>query len=137
LETTLSIVKPDGVKKNVIGEVIKRYENSNLEVIALKLIHMSKKQAEGFYIVHKDRPFYSSLTDFMSSGPCVVMVLKGENAILKIREIMGATNPVEAEEGTIRKDFATDIEKNMVHGSDSLESANFEINYFFNLLEIF
>jgi len=137
LENTLSIVKPDGVEKNVIGEVIKRYENSNLEVIALKMIHMSKKQAEGFYIVHKDRPFYSSLTDFMSSGPCVVMVLKGENAIFKIREIMGATNPDEAKEFTIRKDFATDIEKNTVHGSDSQESANFEINYFFNLLEIF
>jgi len=137
LETTLSIVKPDGVENNVIGEIIKRYESSNLEVIALKLIHMSKKQAEGFYIVHKDRPFYSSLTNFMSSGPCVVMVLKGENAIYKVREIMGATNPDEAEEGTIRKDFATDIEKNTVHGSDSQESANFEINYFFNSLEIF
>jgi len=137
LENTLSIVKPDGVEKNVIGEVIKRYESSNLEVIALKMIHMSKKQAEGFYIVHKDRPFYSSLTDFMSSGPCVVMVLKGENAIYKVREIMGATNPDEAEEGTIRKDFATDIEKNTVHGSDSQESAKFEINYFFNSLEIF
>jgi len=137
LETTLSIVKPDGVEKNVTGEVIKRYESSNLEVIALKLIHMSKKQAEGFYIVHKDRPFYSSLTDFMSSGPSVVMVLKGENAILKVREIMGATNPVEATEGTIRKDFATHIEKNTAHGSDSQESANFEINYFFNSLEIF
>jgi len=137
LETTLSIVKPDGVEKNVIGEVIKRYESSDLEVIALKLIHMSKKQAEGFYIVHKDRPFYSSLTDFMSSGPCVVMVLKGENAISSVRGIMGATNPDEAEEGTIRKDFATDIEKNTVHGSDSQESANFEINYFFNSLKTF
>jgi len=137
LETTLSIVKPDGVENNVIGEVIKRYESSNLEVIALKLIHMSKKQAEGFYIVHKDRPFYSSLTDFMSSGPCVVMVLKGDNAISGVREIMGATNPEEAVEGTIRKDFATDIEKNTVHGSDSQESAKFEINYFFNSLEIF
>ena len=137
METTLSIVKPDGVEKNVIGEVIKRYESSNLEVIGLKMIHMSKKQAEGFYIVHKDRPFYSSYTDFMSSGPSVVMVLKGENSILKVREIMGATNPDEAEEGTIRKDFATDIEKNTVHGSDSLESANFEINYFFNSLETF
>jgi len=137
LETTLSIVKPDGVENNVIGEVIKRYESSDLEVIALKMIHMSKKQAEGFYIVHKDRPFYSSLTDFMSSGPCVVMVLKGEHAIFRVRYIMGATNPDEAEEGTIRKDFATDIEKNTVHGSDSQESANFEINYFFNSLEIF
>ena len=137
METTLSIVKPDGVENNVIGEVIKRYESSNLEVIALKLIHMSKKQAEGFYIVHKDRPFYSSLTDFMSSGPCVVMILKGENAISRVREIMGATNPEEAAEGTIRKDFATDIEKNTAHGSDSQESANFEINYFFNSLETF
>lgn len=137
METTLSIVKPDGVEKNVIGEVIKRYESGNLEVIALKLIHMSKKQAEGFYIVHKDRPFYSSLTDFMSSGPCVVMVLKGDNATSRVREIIGATNPEEAVEGTIRKDFATDIEKNTVHGSDSQESAKFEINYFFNSLEIF
>jgi len=137
LETTLSIVKPDGVENNVIGEVIKRYECSNLEVIALKMIHMSKKQAEGFYIVHKDRPFYSSLTDFMSSGPCVVMILKGEHAISRARGIMGATNPDEAEEGTIRKDFATNIEQNTVHGSDSQESANFEINYFFNSLEIF
>ena len=137
MENTLSIVKPDGVENNVIGEVINRYESSNLEVIALKLIHMSKKQAEGFYIVHKDRPFYSSLTDFMSSGPCVVMILKGENAISRVREIMGATNPEEAAEGTIRKDFATDIEKNTAHGSDSQESANFEINYFFNSLETF
>ena len=137
METTLSIVKPDGVEKNVIGEVIKRYESGNLEVIALKLIHMSKKQAEGFYIVHKDRPFYSSLTDFMSSGPCVVMVLKGDNATSRVREIIGATNPEEAVEGTIRKDFATDIEKNTVHGSDSQESAKFEINYFFNSHEIF
>ncbi len=137
METTLSIVKPDGVENNVIGEVIKRYECSNLEVIALKMIHMSKKQAEGFYIVHKDRPFYSSLTDFMSSGPCVVMVLKGDNATSRVREIIGATNPEEAVEGTIRKDFATDIEKNTVHGSDSQESAKFEINYFFNSLEIF
>ena len=137
METTLSIVKPDGVENNVIGEVIKRYESSNLEVIALKMIHMSKKQAEGFYIVHKDRPFYSSLTDFLSSGPCVVMVLKGDNAISMVREIMGATNPEEAVEGTIRKDFATDIEKNTVHGSDSQESAKFEINYFFKSLEIF
>ena len=137
MEKTLSIVKPDGTNKNVIGEVIARYEKSGLSVAALRMIKMSKEQAEGFYYVHRERPFFSSLTEFMSSGTVVVMVLEGDNAISKVREIMGATNPDEAAEGTIRKDFATNIEQNTVHGSDSPESAEFEINYFFNSLQIF
>lgn len=136
-QLTLSIVKPDGTKKNVIGEVISRFEKNDINVAALKMIHMTKRQAEGFYSVHKDRPFFSSLTDFMSSGPSVVMVLKGDECIAKVRKIMGATNPEEADEGTIRKDLASNIEQNIVHGSDSPESAKYEINYFFNALEIF
>ncbi|HEX3037081.1 MAG TPA: nucleoside-diphosphate kinase [Thermodesulfobacteriota bacterium] len=136
MEKTLSIVKPDGVEKNLIGEVIRRFEKNELRVVALKMIQLSKTQAEGFYAVHKDRPFFPSLTDFMSSGPCVVMVLEGKGAISRVREIMGATDPNEAAEGTIRKDFASNIEKNIVHGSDSPESASFEIKYFFNNLEI-
>jgi nucleoside-diphosphate kinase len=136
LERTLSIVKPDGVGKNLIGEVIKRFENSKLRVIALKMVKLSKAEAQGFYAVHRERPFFSSLTDFMSSGPCVVMVVEGENAISTVREIMGATDPTKAADGTIRRDFASNIERNIVHGSDSSESASFEINYFFNALEI-
>lgn len=137
LKNTLSIVKPDGASKNLIGEVIGRFEKNSLKVIGLRMVHITKKQAEEFYYVHRERPFYPSLTDFMSSGPCVVMVLQGDNAISKVREIMGATNPEEAVEGTIRKDFASNIEQNIVHGSDSPESAEFEINYFFNSLETF
>jgi nucleoside-diphosphate kinase len=136
LERTLSIVKPDGVSKNLIGEVIKRFEQNGLRVVALKMVKLSKTQAEGFYAVHKDKPFFQSLTDFMSSGPCVVMVLEGKDAISKVREIMGATDPKKAETGTIRRDFAQNIERNIVHGSDSKESASFEISYFFNALEI-
>ncbi len=136
MEKTLSIVKPDGVKKGVIGEVIKRYESAGLKIVALKMLWMSKEEAKGFYIVHKDKPFYDSLTDFMSEGPIVVMVVEGEDAINKVREIMGATNPKEAAPGTIRADFATDIERNTVHGSDSPQSAEFEIKYFFSELEI-
>lgn len=136
MELTLSIVKPDGVRKNLIGEVLGRFEKKGIEVAALKMIHMTKKQAEGFYYVHSERPFFSDLTDFMSSGPCVVVVLKGENAIKTVREIMGATNPEDAADGTIRKDFADNVEQNIVHGSDSPESAEFEISYFFNKLEI-
>lgn len=136
MERTLSIVKPDGVSKNLIGEVIGRFEKIGLRLVGLKMIKLSKASAEGFYAVHKDRPFFSSLTQFMSSGPCVVMVLEGENAISRVREIMGATDPAKAGEGTIRKDFAANIEKNIVHGSDSPESASFEIKYFFNALEI-
>ncbi|MEN8244151.1 MAG: nucleoside-diphosphate kinase [Thermodesulfobacteriota bacterium] len=136
MERTLSIIKPDGVKRGVIGEVVKRLEESQINIVAMKMIYMNKKQAEGFYDVHKERPFFGSLTDFMSSGPAVVMVLEGEGVIAKYRKLMGATNFKEAEEGTIRKDFATDIEKNVVHGSDAPETAAFEINYFFNSFEI-
>lgn len=136
MERTLSIIKPDGVAKGLIGEVIKRFESNNLKIVAMKMLHLTKKEAEGFYIVHKERPFYSSLTDFMSSGPVVVMVLEGENAIRKNRDIMGATNPRDAAPGTIRRDFGSEIEKNIVHGSDSPQSAAFEIGYFFSSLEM-
>jgi len=136
MEKTLSIIKPDGVEKNVIGNVINRFEKAGLKIRAMKMIWLSKEQAKGFYVVHKEKPFYDSLTDFMSSGPIVVMALEGNGAIKKNREIMGATNPKEAAEGTIRRDFATDVEKNTVHGSDSPESAEYEIGYFFNALEI-
>jgi len=136
MERTLSIVKPDGVKKDLIGEVLRRFENNGVKIVALRMVYLSKTQAEGFYQVHRERPFFSSLTDFMSSGPCVVMVLEGEEAISRVRNIMGSTNPEEAEPGTIRRDFASDIEKNIVHGSDSPESAVYEIGYFFNQLEI-
>lgn len=131
MEKTLVIIKPDAVKKNLIGEIISRFEKNGLRVAAVKKIKMTKEEAKGFYIVHKDRPFYESLTDFMSEGPIVVMVLEGENAITKVRKIMGATNPAQAEEGTIRKDFAENIERNAVHGSDSQQSAAYEIPYFF------
>jgi nucleoside-diphosphate kinase len=136
MERTLSIVKPDGVKKNVIGEVIKRFEMKGLRIAALKMIKMSIDDAKGFYIVHKERPFYDSLTSFMSEGPVVVMVVEGDGAISKVREIMGATNPKDAAPGTIRADFASDIEHNIVHGSDSKESTAYEIPYFFAALEI-
>ena len=136
MEKTLSIVKPDGVKENYIGEVLKRFESNGIKIVALKMIHMSKYEAQGFYYVHKERPFFASLIEFMTSGPCVVMVLKADGAIKKVREIMGSTNPEEAAEGTIRKDLASNIEQNVVHGSDSPESAEYEINYFFNQLEI-
>ncbi|MDY6863801.1 MAG: nucleoside-diphosphate kinase [Thermodesulfobacteriota bacterium] len=136
MEKTLSILKPDGVRKGVIGEVIKRFESNGIKVIAMKMLCLSKKEAKGFYYVHEGKPFYESLTDFMSSGPTVVMVLAGENVINKNREIMGATNPEDALPGTIRKDFASNVEQNIVHGSDSLKSAEFEISYFFNKLEI-
>lgn len=136
MERTLSIIKPDGVEKNVIGEVIKRFETNGIKIAAIKMIHLSKSQAQGFYAVHKERPFFGSLTDFMTSGPIVVMVLEGEDVIAKNRKLMGATNFKEAEEGTIRKEYATDIEKNVVHGSDAPETAAFEIGYFFNNLEL-
>ena len=136
-ERTLSIVKPDGVRKNLIGEVIGRFEKAGLKVVALKMAHLTKAHAQGFYHVHRERPFFDSLTTFMSSGPVVLMVLEGEGAIKKVRDIMGATNPADAEAGTIRKDFADSIEENIVHGSDSPESAAFEIGYFFNALETF
>ena len=137
MERTLSIVKPDGVQNNLIGEVIKRFEEQGLKVIGLKMISMDKKEAEEFYAVHRGKPFFESLTSFMSSGPSVVMVLEGENAIPKTRELMGATDPKQAKQGTLRQRFATNIERNIVHGSDGKETAAFEINYFFNALEIF
>jgi len=135
-EKTLSIIKPDGVSRNLIGEVISRIEGQGLKVAAMKMILLSKEQAKGFYAVHEGKSFYESVTDFMSSGPCVVMILEGENAIKIYRKLMGATNFKEAEEGTIRREFAVDIERNIVHGSDSKETADFEISYFFNKLEI-
>ena len=136
MEQTLSIVKPDGVKKNIIGEVIARFEKNGLRIAALKMLKLSKEDAKNFYIVHKDRPFYDSLTDFVSEGPIVVMVIEGENAILRVRDIMGATDPKNAATGTIRADFASDIEHNIIHGSDSQASASYEIPFFFPSLEI-
>src|SRR5512138_3394122 len=135
-ERTLSIIKPDGVEKGVIGKVISRFESAGLKPIAIKLKQLSKAEAEGFYAVHKARPFFGSLVEFMTSGPVVLMVLEGENAVAKNREIMGATDPKKAAEGTIRKDFATDIEKNTVHGSDSLENARTEVAYFFRAVDV-
>ncbi len=137
MERTLSIVKPDGVAKHLIGEVIKRFEEAGLKVVALKMIWMEKKEAEGFYAVHRGKPFFESLTSFMSSGPAVVMVLEGEGAISKVRDLMGATDPKQAKEGTLRRQFASNIERNVVHGSDAPETAAFEIKYFFNSLEMF
>ena len=136
MERTLSIIKPDGVAKGLMGEVIKRFEKNGLKIVAMKMIHISKKEAEGFYAVHRGKNFFDSVTDFMSSGPCVVMVLEGPKAITKNRELMGATNPKDAAPGTIRREFASSIERNIVHGSDAPETAAFEIGYFFNALEI-
>ena len=131
MERTLSIIKPDGVEKNVIGEIYKRFEDSGLTIVEAKMLHLTRDQAEGFYAVHKERPFFNDLVDYMISGPVMVQVLEGENAIDKNRELMGATNPAEADEGTIRKDFATNIEKNTVHGSDGPDTAKEEISFFF------
>ena len=131
MERTLSIIKPDGVEKNVIGEIYKRFEDSGLTIVDAKMLHLTREQAEGFYAVHKERPFFSDLVDYMISGPVMVQVLEGENAIERNRELMGATNPAEADEGTIRKDFATSIEKNTVHGSDGPDTAKEEISFFF------
>lgn len=135
MQQTLAIVKPDGVARNLIGEVIGRIEKNGLKIKAMKLIQMTKAQAQGFYAVHKERPFFNDLTDFMSSGPALVMILEGDNAISRWRDMMGATNYKDAAEGTIRRDFATDIEKNVVHGSDAPETAAFETGYFFNAFE--
>ena len=136
MERTLSLIKPDGVAKNIIGEIIRRFETAGIKIVAMKKLQLSQKQAEGFYAVHKARPFFGSLTEFMTSGPIVAMVLEGDDVIAKNRKLMGATNFKEAEEGTIRREFATDIEKNVVHGSDAPETAAFEIAYFFNSMEI-
>lgn len=131
IERTFSIVKPDAVAKNVIGEIYSRFEKSGLKIIASKMLHLSREQAEGFYAVHKDRPFFNELVDFMISGPVMVQVLEGENAIAVNRAVMGATNPAEAEPGTIRADFADTIDENAVHGSDGPDTAKVEIAYFF------
>jgi nucleoside-diphosphate kinase len=136
-ERTLAIIKPDAVKKNAVGDIISRYEKAGLKPVAMKLMQMSAPVAEGFYAVHKARPFFGSLCAFMSSGPAVVLVLQGENAIKKNRELMGATDPAKADAGTIRKAHGSNIEFNAVHGSDSPETAAFEISYFFPGMEIF
>ncbi len=131
IEQTLSIIKPDAVAKNVIGEIYSRFEKAGLKIIKAQMIHLSKEEAEGFYEVHKERPFFKDLVTFMISGPVMIQALEGENAVLRNRELMGATNPKEAEKGTIRADFAESIDANAVHGSDSLENAKIEIDYFF------
>jgi len=136
VERTLMLVKPDAVKRNLEGKIIAHVQEKGFKLVALKKLKLTKEQAQQFYYVHKERPFFDELTDFMSSGPIVAMVWEGENAISKIRDIMGATNPEEAEEGTLRKLYGTNIGENAVHGSDSKESADFEIPFFFNRLEI-
>ncbi len=135
MEQTLVIVKPDAVARGLIGEVIRRFEAEGLVICGLKMVVLGQREAEGFYQVHRHRSFFGSLTRFMASGPCVVMVLEGEDAIQRVRKLMGATDPLKAGEGTLRRTFATSIEKNIVHGSDSAESAAFEISYFFSRLE--
>lgn len=131
IERTLSIVKPDAINKNIIGEIYNRFEKAGLKIVGAKMLHLTQKQAEGFYAVHKERPFYRDLVTFMCSGPVMIQVLEGDNAVSKHREIMGATNPSEAAPGTIRKDFADSIQENAVHGSDSLQTAKEEIAFFF------
>ena len=131
IETTLSIIKPDAVAKNVIGEIYTRFEKANLKIVKAMMVHLTKEEAEGFYAVHKERPFFNDLVTFMTSGPVMIQALEGDNAVLKNRELMGATNPKEADAGTIRADFADSIDANAVHGSDSLENAKIEIEYFF------
>jgi len=137
MEKTLSIIKPDAVAKNVLGKILDRFESAGLKIIAIKMLHLDKDMAEGFYAEHKGKPFFDKLINFMTSGPVVVQVLSGENAIKANRELMGSTNPEEAAQGTIRSDFAESIDANAVHGSDSSESAEREISYFFNESEIF
>ena len=136
MEQTLSIIKPDAVKKNVIGKILSRFESAGLKIVACKLKHLTQTEAEGFYAEHKERPFFNDLVAFMTSGPVSIQVLEGENAIALNRKLMGATNPKEAEKGTIRSDFAESIDANAVHGSDSASSATREINYFFQAEEI-
>ncbi|HJD43552.1 MAG TPA: nucleoside-diphosphate kinase [Candidatus Paenalcaligenes intestinipullorum] len=137
IERTLSIIKPDAVAKNVIGQIVTRFENAGLKVVAARLTHLSRAEAEGFYAVHKERPFFNDLVEFMISGPVFVQVLEGDNAIAKNRELMGATNPKEAEAGTIRADFAESIDANAVHGSDAAETAAVEIAYFFPSSQVY
>ena len=135
IERTLSIIKPDGVKKNLVGEILSRFEKAGLQIASLKKVRLSRAQAEGFYHVHNERPFFPALIEFMTSGPVVISILEGENAIAKNRELMGATNPKEAAPGTIRADFAESIDANTAHGSDAPETAAFETAYFFNTFE--
>ena len=135
-ERTLSIIKPDAVARNKIGEIYARFESAGLRIVAARMTHLSKIEAEGFYAVHRERPFFKDLVEFMTSGPVMVQVLEGENAIARNREIMGATNPANAAPGTIRKDFATSIDENAVHGSDGAETARTEIGYFFRSIEL-
>jgi nucleoside-diphosphate kinase len=137
LERTLSIIKPDAVKKNVIGQILARFEKAGLRVVAARMMHLSRAGAEGFYAVHRQRPFFKDLVDFMVSGPVLVQVLEGDNAVAKNRELMGATDPKKAEKGTIRADFADSIDANAVHGSDSAENARTEVAYFFPACEVF
>lgn len=136
IERTLSIIKPDGVAKNVIGEIYSRFEKNGLKIIAARMMQLSRTDAEGFYAVHRERPFFKDLVNFMTSGPVIVQVLQGENAIAKNRELMGATDPKKAAPGTIRADFATSIDANVVHGSDAAETAKVEIGYFFPEMSI-
>lgn len=136
LERTLSIIKPDAVAKNVIGEIYSRFEQAGLRIVAARMMQLTRAQAEGFYAVHRERPFFNDLVDFMTSGPVMVQVLEGENAIARNREVMGATNPQEAAPGTIRADFADSIDENAVHGSDAPETAAVEIAYFFSQLDL-
>jgi nucleoside-diphosphate kinase len=131
IEHTLSMIKPDAVAKNVIGEIYTRFEKADLKIVKAMMVHLTKEEAEGFYAVHKERPFFNDLVTFMTSGPVMIQVLEGDDAVLKNRELMGATNPQEADAGTIRADFAESIDANAVHGSDSLENAKIEIEYFF------
>ncbi|HYY60266.1 MAG TPA: nucleoside-diphosphate kinase [Burkholderiales bacterium] len=137
LERTLSIIKPDAVKKNVIGRIVARFEAAGLRIVAARMLHLSREQAEGFYAVHRQRPFFRDLVQFMTSGPVLIQVLEGENAIAKNRELMGATDPKKAERGTIRADFAESIDANAVHGSDSPDTARMEVAYFFPSCEVF
>ena len=135
MEKTLLIIKPDGVKQNIIGEIVSRFEKKGLRIAAIKKVWLTKAQAKSFYIVHREKPFYEPLSDFMSEGPVVPIVIEGEGVIAKVREIMGATNPANAAAGTIRKEFAQSVERNIVHGSDSPESAAYEIPFFFSATE--
>jgi len=136
MQRTLSIIKPDGVKSGLIGEVTRRFEKEGIRIVAMRMLRLSRREAEGFYAVHRERPFFGSLTDFMSSGPIVVLVLEGKDVISRNRMLMGSTDPKQADKGTIRADFAHNVEQNIVHGSDAPETAETEIRYFFSDLEL-
>jgi nucleoside-diphosphate kinase len=136
MQRTLSIIKPDGVKKGLVGEVTRRFEKEGIRIVAMRMLRLTRREAEGFYAVHRERPFFGSLTEFMSSGPVIVLVLEGEDVIARNRMLMGATDPKKAEKGTIRADFAHNVEQNIVHGSDAPETAETEIRYFFSDLEM-